>query len=137
MYTRSKGFTLIELIAVMVILGIIGITVSSRFTDGEIASVQASRDDLLAALFFAQQSAMARDNIAVQVSSTSVSVTENGTPIRVHQDAYPLNFASGVQAGSDLLLTYDKLGRTTAATITLTSGGTSALVTVSDSGYAY
>ncbi|MDO3388173.1 type II secretion system protein [Gilvimarinus sp. SDUM040013] len=131
---RESGFTLIELIAIIVILGVIGTTASSRFTDGEIASVQASRDDLVAALFFAQQLAMARDNIQVTVAATSVNVTENGTALS--DSGYPLNFASGVTA-SAAAFNYDKLGRTNPTAITLTSDGTSATVNVSGSGYAY
>lgn len=135
MKRRVSGFTLIELIAIIVILGIIGITVSSRFTDGDIASVQTSRDDLVAALFFAQQTAMARDNIQLVVTGSSVDVRENGSSIDTVVE-YPLAFADGVQA-TPQVFSYDKLGRTTAASITLILNGASATVNVSDSGYAY
>lgn len=133
----QQGFTLIELITVMILVGIISVTLLSRLGSVNSANIQAGRDDLIAALFFAQQSAMARSNIQLVLSASSVSVTENGTPIKVHAQGYPLAFPSGVTA-TPLTLTYDKLGRTTAATITLSAtGGLSASITLEASGYAH
>jgi len=144
MRKAQRGFTLIELITVTILIGIMSVTLFSRMSSIASTNVNAGRDDLIAALFFAQQSAMARSNIQVIVTSNSVSVTENGTPIVVHSKGYPLNFASGVAASttpSPLILTYDKLGRVvsgTANTISLTaSGGVSSNVTVEASGYAH
>lgn len=135
---REAGFTLIELIAVMVIVGIIAVTASARFASTDLARLQASRDDLVAALFFAQQTAMARDNIVVTVSTGGVDVMENGSSITLHQDAYPLTFAAGVTAEPAVSFSYDKLGRTTSASITLTADdGSFATVTVDGSGYAH
>jgi len=146
MRKAERGFTLIELVTVTILIGIMSVTLFSRI--GSIAStnLNASRDDLIAALFFAQQAAMARSNIQLIITSNSVSVTENGTPLIVHSKGYPLSFATGVTAttapGSiPLTLTYDKLGRVTsgaATTITLSAtGGMSAVVIVEASGYAH
>lgn len=139
MLKRQKGFTLIELIAILVILGAVAVTASARFASTDLARLQASRDDLVAALFFAQQIALARSSntnpIAVTVSSGGVSVTENGTPVGVHQVTFP----AGVTA-SAANINYDKLGRTTNGTVAITlsaGGGNEATVTVSGSGYAY
>lgn len=132
-----QGFTLIELITVTILIGIMSVTLFSRIGNVSSTNVNAGRDDLIAALFFAQQTAMARSNIQLIVTSNSVSVTENGTPLIVHSKGYPLSFASGVTA-TPLTFTYDKLGRTTAGTITLSSsGGISTTVTVEASGYAH
>jgi len=137
MSKRERGFTLIELIAVMIIIGIISVSLFSRLGNVTSANLQAGRDDLIAALFFAQQTAMARSGIQAIVTASSVSVTENGTPLVVHEKGYPLSFPSGVTA-TPATFTYDKLGRTTAATINLTStSGASASVTVEASGYAH
>ena len=132
----QQVFTLIELITVMILVGIISVTLFSRLGSVNSANIQAGRDDLIAALFFAQQSAMARSNIQLILSTNSVSVTENGTPIKVHAQGYPLTLPSGVTV-TPMTLTYDKLGRTTAATITLSAtGGLTASITLEASGYA-
>lgn len=136
----SKGFTLIELISVMILVGVLSVTLVSRLGNVHSASVQSGRDDLIAALFFAQQTAMMRPNISVVISSNSVSVNENNNPIRVSTSYYPLEMPAGVTLSS-AILNYDKLGRTTETNITLTgsgnSSGVSARVRVEASGYAF
>ena len=140
MQRRERGFTLVELITVMILVGIISVTLLSRLGSVNSANIQAGRDDLIAALFFAQQTAMARSNIQLIITASSVSVTENDVPIKVHAQGYPLAFPSGVTA-TPLTLTYDKLGRTgstTANTIVLSAaGGLSASITLEASGYAH
>lgn len=137
MQSRERGFTLVELITVIILVSIMSVTLFSRLGSVSSANLQAGRDDLIAALFFAQQAAMARNNIQLVLASNSVSVTENGTPIIVHSKGYPLSFPSGVTTNA-ATLTYDKLGRTTATTITLSStSGASATITVEDTGYAH
>lgn len=142
MQKRERGFTLIELVTVVILVSIISITLFSRLGNVGTANLQASRDDLIAALFFAQQTAMARSNNNIQVvlAANSISVNEANVPIVVHSKGYPLNFPSGVTT-TPITLTYDKLGRinrSAAATITLTAtGGLSAVVTIETTGYAH
>lgn len=138
MMRASRGFTLIELIAVIIVIGVLTIGVSSRFADSNSSVVQASRDDIIAALFFAQQTAMARNNIQLTISSNSISVTENGNPLRIHSDAYPLIVPSGTSIiATPSTFTYDKLGKTTPGRITVSRDGASATITVEASGYAH
>jgi len=141
MQSRERGFTLIELITVMILVSIISVTLLSRLGSVNSANLQAGRDDLIAALFFAQQTAMARSNIQLVLTANSVSVTENGTPLVVHSNGYPLSFPSGITA-TPISLTYNKLGgivgASAATTITLSgSGGLSASVQLEASGYAH
>lgn len=138
MMRASRGFTLIELIAVIIVIGVLTIGVSSRFADSNSSVVQASRDDIIAALFFAQQTAMARNNIQLTISSNSISVTENGNPLRIHSDAYPLIVPNGTSIiATPSTFTYDKLGKTTPGRITVSRDGVSATITVEASGYAH
>ena len=134
----SSGFTLIELVAVIIVLGVISVITGSRFYNQDLAIIQASRDDIIAALFFAQQTAMARDNIQLSITANTVNVTENGNPIRIHSDAYPLTLPSGVSVISTRpTYAYDKLGKTTPGSITVSRDGVSATITVEASGYAH
>ena len=140
MCRRQEGFTLIELITVIILVSIISVTLFSRLGNVSTANLQASRDDLIAALFFAQQTAMARSNIQLVLTTNSVSVTENGSPIIVHSNGYPFNFPNGVTTTARTL-SYDKLGGiipgTAPVTIILSASGASASITVETTGYAH
>lgn len=137
---KAQGFTIIELISVIVLIAILGGLVLPRFSILSVPAVQASRDDVIAALFYAQQTAMARDSttnpIRVVTLSNSISVTENGSPLLSGSVQYPLVFDGGVSLTPVTTLNFDKLGRTSASTFTLSRSGVTATVTVSDSGYA-
>lgn len=145
MKSSDRGFSLIELITVMILIGIVSVTLFSRVGSVGTAAIQSGRDDLIAALFFAQQTAMMRPNITLEVTNNSISVNENGVPITGTH--YPLAMPAGVAL--DIVgplipprtLSYDKLGRTTATTITLTGSGNSsgvlARIAVEASGYAF
>jgi MSHA pilin protein MshC len=140
MKNTLRGFTLIELVTVMILVGILSITLFTRLGSAGTAAIQSGRDDLIAALFFAQQQAMMRSNISLVLTANSVSVNENNNPIAVSNDFYPLTMPAGVSLPA-LTLNYDKLGRTTATQIVLTgsgnSGGVTATIQVDASGYAY
>jgi MSHA pilin protein MshC len=140
MQRRERGFTLIELITVIILLGIISVTLVSRLGSVSTANLQASRDDVIAALFFAQQTAMARRNIQLVLTANTVSVTENASPIVVHSDGYPLKFPDGVTTTARTL-SYDRLGGIingpAPVIITLSAKGASASITVEATGYAH
>lgn len=134
----ERGASLVELIAVVILIGILAATFLSRVGTVSIADIQTSRDDIIAALFFAQQTAMARDNIQLSITANTINVTENGNPIRIHSDAYPLTLPSGVSVTAvPSTYSYDKLGKTTPGSITVSRDGVSATITVEASGYAH
>lgn len=138
MIRSEQGFSLVELIVVIIMVGILSIGVSSRFSDTNSTSVQTGRDDIIAALFFAQQTAMARDGIEVNISGNSVSVLENGTPISIHSDAYPLTLPAGVTVtAAPTSFSYNKLGKTTGGSIRVERDGVWVTITVEASGYAH
>lgn len=141
MNNQQKGFTLIELVAVIILLGIISVTLFSRLGPIGTSAVQSSRDDFLAALFFAQQQAMMRSNITLVTTASSISVNENGAPIQVSNGYYPLAMPRDITLPV-LTLSYDRLGRiNTARDIVLTGTGSntgvSANIRVETSGYAF
>ena len=136
----ARGYSLIELIVIIVILSIIAVIASSRFSDTTVFQLQTTRDDIVAGLFYAQQTAIARDTATNPVqfiaSSTSITVRENGGDLTA-TGIYPLTLPNGM-ALIPATLQYDKLGRTTATTLTLTdNSGANVDITVEATGYAY
>ncbi len=134
MLHQQRGFTLLELIAVMILIGILSVALISRVGGVSSASVQAGRDSLVAALFFAQQLAMARNTeIRLTTSGNQVNVTDAG----VSQPGYPL-ILNGITL-TPHSFSYDRLGRTDQdpVSIQLSGAGASATVTVERSGYAH
>jgi MSHA pilin protein MshC len=131
----EQGFSLIELITVMILLGILSVVLFSRLGSTTTAAVQGSRDDVIAAFSLAQQTAMMRPNITLVVTTNTISVNENGSPIAASN--YPLTMPAGVSLAPAATFSYDKLGRTTAGTVTLSDSGVSAQIAIEASGYSY
>lgn len=142
MLGHSRGFSLVELIAVMVVMGVLAVSLWPT-TDGTANQrLMTVRDDLLAALAFAQQIGMARsrtDNpVTFTYSATGFAVTENAVPLRNGLLQYPLQLPSGITltASAASPVSFDKLGRTEARVFTLVSGSVATTVTLSGAGYA-
>lgn len=139
---KIAGFSLIELIAVILVLSIISVFAYTRFSSSDIASVQTARDQLLSSLSQAQQIAMARSSVGTSIQlaidTNRLNLTENGTSLQLLSDNYPEDLPPGVTVTSGTgTLTFDKLGRTSARAITLSRAGTSATVQLEASGYAH
>ncbi len=137
---KQTGFTLVELIAVITLLGVLSVVLFSRINSVSASRVQASRDDVIAALFFAQQLAMSRSNIQLTVSANSINVTENGNSIKLDSSFYPLAMPGGISlAATPSNFSYDKLGRTSPGVIQIqtSDGAYSINVSVEITGYAH
>lgn len=79
---KQKGFTLIELIIVIVILGILAVTAAPRFIDLQTDAKESTLNGVKAALQGASQLVYAKAAIAgVQDSATAVDVTINGSTV--------------------------------------------------------
>lgn len=143
MYKRDycSGFSLIELIAVIVIMAVLALVVSPSFFGRDAASVQTTRNNIIMAFSQAQQIAMAQGNASVVLTETSVDVQANNVSVSWPGTSYPYSFPSDTLVTNTATAgtwTFDKLGRTQAGTVVI-SGQQSVTqsITVEASGYAY
>jgi MSHA pilin protein MshC len=78
---RVEGFTLVELVMVMVLTGILAVYAIPKFVDNKSFNARGFHDETLAALRYAQKSAIAqRRTVCVAFTTTSVSLTVAQNP---------------------------------------------------------
>lgn len=138
---KSAGFTLIELIVVMIIVGILAVTAVSRYANQSSFSLKTEQELLIAALFQAQQLAMSGRPVQFKIlTADSFSLRDSTNTANDYDIAgitYPQKLTDGVVlAPVSLERNYTNIGATTAAMITLTAGGDSVSVCLEASGYA-
>lgn len=139
---KTAGFTLLELIVVIMIVGILAVTAASRYSNQDGFALRANQERLIAALVQAQQLAMSGRTVRFSIlSGTSYSIYNPESP-SVNYDVgsitYPQFVTHGVTlAPSSLDRNYNNIGVTRAATIVLSMGGDSVSVCLETSGYAH
>ncbi|OIR07177.1 hypothetical protein GALL_107660 [mine drainage metagenome] len=143
--SRQSGFTLIELITVMIVLGILAVFVLPRFANVSDFNARGFLDETRSLLQFAQQSAVAqRRDVCVSFSASGASLSAGtssacGTPLTGPNGATP--FTVTARSGTGYSTTpsnfyFDALGKASAGqTITVTGSGS---VTVeAETGYVH
>ena len=71
----QSGFTMIELIVTMILIGILAVTALPKFSDRSIFQNRGFQDETRALLSYAQKSAVAqRRNVCVTLASTGVTL---------------------------------------------------------------
>ena len=91
----SAGFTLIELIAAIIILGILASTALPKFVDMRRDALLATTQSLRGALQSAAELAQAKAIVAGITDQASATLTINGTPISFVY-GYPAGTATGI-----------------------------------------
>ncbi|MEH6358631.1 MAG: prepilin-type N-terminal cleavage/methylation domain-containing protein [Pseudomonadales bacterium] len=142
---KGEGFTLVELVVVILLVSILAVSALSRYSNQNTFSLKTEQEQLIAALFQAQQLAMSgRSTQFVILSSNSFTVRDPGIPgapgdaYNIASITYPQNLSSGVTFNpSALIQSYNSLGETTPATIILAAGSDSVNVCLETSGYAH
>ena len=149
MKTRTAGFTLVELVAIISILGILMAVAAPRFFGANTFAGRGFQDDAAAFLRYAQKRAIARRaNVAVTVEASGLTLCATAGPACAVADQLPgpdgqAPFQSltpnGVTlAGSRSSVLFDAQGRPDAAlTLTLTADGVRTLTVETETGYVH
>lgn len=146
---RIKGFTLFELVAVLVLLGILGSTFSAALLPSSSFQLQASRDQVVAAFVVAQQRSMSRlSSVRLSIETPSgapvlIDVREDSdadrdyddeTSIRTGGTSYPLRLL-GNQRLTEAEFIFNRLGQTSSRELVLSQGSSFVNISVNRSGY--
>jgi len=148
---RQRGFTLVELIVVMIVLGVIAVTVLPRFADRSAFETRGFVDQTLATLQYARKVAVASGrNVCVSASSggntlTMSMATARGAPSAcvgsnvVSNPAAKWRTYSGTNYGSALSTTFGGDGAATsvASFVVSVSGVSTYTIVVESTGYAH
>lgn len=145
---RHSGFTLPELVATLVVVGILAAVAVPRFMDRTGFDVFGYSESVREALRFAQKSAIAkRRTVCVSLSTGSLSLTVStsfgGSCTTALLDpssaqAYTLSARSGVSV-ANAAFSFDALGRPSAQqSIAISGGGVSqSIVVEAETGYVH
>lgn len=141
----NQGFTLVELVAVLVIVGILAVAAVGRLISPNVHALQAARDQTLLCIQSAQQLAMSQQKpVRVLVGGTSLDVRKdannNGVfasdeSVSLGAVAFPIALTQGVTV-STATLNFNSMGETTATTITLSLQSRTLSINVSATGFA-
>jgi len=78
---KNRGFTLVELITVMVIIGILAVAALPRFFDKNTFDARGFHDQVISTVRYAQKVAIAQHRfVCVEVVSNNIKVTYDPTP---------------------------------------------------------
>jgi MSHA pilin protein MshC len=149
---NQRGFTLVELIMVMIIVGILAAVAAPRFFNTNVFQSRGFADQVQATLRYAQKEAIAQHrNVCVAMTASKISLTianASGAAIPCGPTlAFPaggnsITAPSGVTLSSSPLpppvsFNFDALGTTPVAQTITVSGATNNIVVEAETGYVH
>lgn len=158
---RDKGFTIVELVVILIVVGILAVTIGPRFFELDAFRSRGFYDEVLSILRYAQKTAVAqRRSVYVRLDGAGETVTACYTsvfpcasadqvPGPYGEKPYTVAAAPGVDLQATGTYFFDALGRPynaadtvpnstfTTQTITIVGGGDTRTITVErETGYA-
>lgn len=137
----ATGYTLVELVAILVIVGIIAVGSQGLMSSGDNQRLQSSRDQVLLALRSARHMGMAKASSSRAIefisnaANDTIDVRDSGSSISLGGVSYPIQLNQGVDITSSTV-SFDKMGRATSTAISLSTADASVSVVISSSGAA-
>ena len=123
--TNCRGFTLIELIMVAVLIGILAVSIVPKFVDTSAISLQGGAAMVAADIRYTQELAMST------YSPKTITFTTNDTFYTVNSQT--MNLPPRVSISSGATFTFNSLGEPTAgggSSVQITAGGSTKTITV-------
>ncbi|WP_114971283.1 pilus assembly FimT family protein [Rhodoferax ferrireducens] len=141
---HQRGFTLIELIMVIVLLGVLAVFAAPRIFNSDDFNARGFHDETLSLLRYAQKTAIAqRRTVCVNLNATGVTMTmDTNTPPDGGCDAAPTlpntpRGGSGL-AGSVVAFQFRPLGSTNQSTaVTITILNSNGITVEAETGYVH
>ena len=113
---HNKGFTVVELIIVIVLIGIVGAVVVSRFTSGSAFNAAGTQDAIISIAHATQQASLGRDNASLQIDASGgdwiISAVAGSPTVTIRSISIPatnviLETGSAVTSGNTCANAYD------------------------------
>jgi MSHA pilin protein MshC len=137
---KQSGFTLVELVVVIALLGILAAFAIPRFFDMDTFRVRAAYDEVAGAVRYAQKLAVASGcEVQVVIGANSYALQQHSTDCTsgtfndIVNHPVTSNSAVGVSL-TPQTFAFDAMGRSSAA-VSITVGGSDTITVVAETGY--
>lgn len=151
---KNRGFTLVELVMTMIIIGILAAVAVPRFFDSAVFQSRGYADQVQATLRYAQKAAIAQNrSVCVAFASNSITLTIDPVAIGVAHPAatcpgsnltgasgqtpYTVTAPGSVTLSGGAAFSFDALGRASAARSITVSGYATPITVEAETGYVH